>query len=253
MSGSCTSTASFGFPDIGLLTMSEMVESAKHIVNSISIPVIADADTGYGNAINVMRTIKEFESVGVSGIHIEDQISPKKCGHMQVKQLITCQEMVGKIKAAIKARKNDKFLIIARTDARSVYGLDDAIYRANEFIKAGADMIFGEALQDRRELKIFADNVDAPLFTDQTEQGKSPIVNCKELEELGYKLVIFSTAALRASVTAVKNIFSEIILTGTQEKLINDIATRKEIYNLAELEKYNRLENKFLPKKENNN
>jgi methylisocitrate lyase len=247
MSGSCTSTALMGFPDVGLLTMSEMVENAKRISSSVGIPIIADADTGYGNAINVMRTVKEYEQAGVCGIHIEDQVLPKKYRHMERKKLVTKDEMIGKIKAAIKARQNENFLIIARTDARGVLGLDEAIERANAFVEAGADMIFGEALQSMEELKIFSNSVNAPLFTDQTEQGKTPILKSSVLEELGYKIVVFSTAILRATFSATENILTEILKTGTQEGMLNKIATRDEVYKLADLEKFRNLEDEYWP------
>ena len=248
MSGSCSSACLLGAPDVGLLTMSEMVDNARRIVNAVDIPVIADADNGYGNAINVIRTVREYEKAGVAGIHIEDQRAPKKCGHMEGKQLISTEEMVGKIKAALKAREHDSFLIISRTDARDVLGLEGAIERANMYAKAGADMVYGEALRSREELEIFAKSVHAPLFTDQTEQGKTPLLTSKELEDLGYKIVVFSTAALRASIMALKSLMEELKHSGTQREFMDRMVTRDETYQLLGLPQIRKLEREYLPR-----
>lgn len=247
MTGSGSSTGLLGKPDVGLLTMIEMTNNAARIVDAVNIPVIADADTGYGNAINLIRTIHEYERAGVAAVHIEDQAIPKKCGHMEGKRLVSVEEMVGKIRAATEARRDPDFIIIARTDARSVLGFDETVHRARRYVEAGADMIFGEALQSREELAEFAKAVDAPLFTDSTEWGKTPLLTASELEELGYKIVIFSTAALRVVHKAVADLMKELWRKGSQIDYLNRMKTRQETYELIGYPEFIKLENRYLP------
>ncbi|MBI4187962.1 MAG: isocitrate lyase/PEP mutase family protein, partial [Chloroflexi bacterium] len=199
MTGSGTAMSLLGEPDVGLLTMTEMVTQARNIANAVSLPVIADADTGYGNAINVVRTVREYERTGVAGIHIEDQVTPKKCGHFEGKQVISLAEMVGKIRAAVDAREDPDFVLIARTDARAVLGLDEAIGRAKAYVAAGADAIFVEAPQSLEELNIIARSIDAPLMVNMDEGTKTPLLTVRELEEMGYKIVIFPRSAPSAA------------------------------------------------------
>lgn len=248
MTGSGTSAALLGKPDVGLITLSEMVTNARYITSAIKIPLISDADTGYGNAINVMRTVYEFEQAGVSAIHLEDQKIPKKCGHMEGKKLISAEEMVGKIKAALCSRRNPDFLIIARTDARAVLGLEEAIRRGKLYRDAGADIIFGEALKTKEEFKEFAEAVQGlPLLADSTEWGVSPLLSSSELEDLNYKIIIYSTAALRVVHHSVLELFKEIKETGTQEKFINSMEHRQTTYDLLGYSLMRDLENRFLP------
>lgn len=246
MTGSGSSTSLLGRPDVGLLTMTEMTNNAARIVYSVNVPVIADADTGYGNAMNMIRTIEEYERAGVAGVHIEDQVLPKKCGHMEGKRLVSIEEMIGKIRAATDSRRDQDFLIIARTDARSVLGFEEAVKRGRLYAEAGADMIFGEALQSKEELAEYARLVRAPLFTDSTEWGKTPVLSAKELEELGYKIVVFSTAALRVVYKAVEELMEEIKLKGTQIGLLDRMKTRQETYELLEYSKFQQLEGQYL-------
>lgn len=247
MTGSGTSTAKLGKPDIGLLTMTEMVENAQRITSAVEIPLISDADTGYGNAINVMRTVQEFERAGVSAIHLEDQEMPKKCGHMEGKKLITAEEMVGKIRAAVESRKSPDFIIIARTDARAGLGLDEAIKRGKMYREAGADMIFPEALKSKEEFGIFAKEVGGLLFADTCEWGASPMLTADELEKLGYKIVIFSTAVLRVVHHSVLELLREIKKTGTQKEFLNRMEHRQTTYELIGYPEFRELEKRFLP------
>jgi len=198
MSGSGVTASLTGMPDVGLLTMTEMVNQARNIVNAVDLPLICDADHGYGNPINVIRTVKEYERAGVAGIHIEDQVAPKKCGHFEGKQIIHAEEMVKKIEAAIHAREDPAFLLIARTDARAVAGLDEAMVRARLYAQAGADMIFLEAPQSDSELKTITKELsDVPLLVNMVEGGKTPVLPFEDLEKMGFKIVLYPTSSIR--------------------------------------------------------
>ncbi|MCS7126218.1 MAG: methylisocitrate lyase [Aigarchaeota archaeon] len=231
-------TASLGLPDIGLITMDEMVRVVKYIVDSIDIPVIVDADTGYGEALNVVRAVREFEKVGASAIQIEDQVLPKKCGHLSGKKLIEPLEMARKIKAAVEARVNPDLIIIARTDARGVNGFQDAVERATLYIEAGADVIFPEALESEEEFIEFAKKVKAPLLANMTEFGRSPILSFKRLEEIGYKLVIYPVTLLRLAMNAMREGLINLMKDGSQEKMLSKMFTRKELYDLIYYDEY---------------
>lgn len=199
MTGSGLTASLTGMPDVGILTMTEMVGQARAIVNATRIPLICDADNGYGNPINVIRTIREYESARVAGIHMEDQVAPKRCRHFEGKQVISRIEMVKKIEAAIYARENDDFLIIARTDARSVHGLEEAIVRAKLCFEAGADMAFVESPQSETELEIISRELAGiPLLVNMVEGGKTPILPFENLSELGFKIVLYPTCGIRA-------------------------------------------------------
>ena len=199
MSGSAVTASLTGMPDVGVLTMTEMVNQARNIVNATDLPVICDADNGYGNPINVVRTVKEYERVGVAGIHIEDQVAPKKCGHFEGKQVISAEEMVKKIEAALYAREDKDFLLIARTDARTVVGLEEALKRARLYADAGADMIFLESPLSMEELKILSGTLhDVWLLVNMVEGGKTPVLAFEELEKLGFKIVLYPTSGIRA-------------------------------------------------------
>ena len=199
MTGSGVTASLTGMPDVGILTMAEMVNQARNIVGAIDLPLICDADNGYGNPINVIRTVKEYERAGVAGIHIEDQVAPKKCGHFEGKQIVPAEEMVKKIEAAIYAREEDDFLLIARTDARSVEGLDEALERARLYAEAGADMIFVETPQSVEELKVISEKLShIPLLVNMVEGGKTPILPFEDLREMGFKIVLYPTSGIRA-------------------------------------------------------
>ena len=201
MTGAGTS-ASLGYPDYGLVTMSEMVANAEIITRAISIPLISDADTGYGNELNVTRTVREFESRDVAGIHIEDQVSPKRCGHLDNKEIEGLDKYLSKIRAAVAARANPDFLIIARTDSRASLGFDEAIRRGNAAIEAGADMIFIEAPQTMEEVRAIPKKIQGPCLLNVVQGGKTPVVRLKDAEAMGYKIAILPGLLLRAAVQA---------------------------------------------------
>lgn len=204
MTGFGTAASVLGQPDVGLLTMSEMVSRASALASVVGdLPLIADADTGYGNPINVRRTIREYERAGVAGLHIEDQIWPKKCGHMEGKQVIPMDEMAQKVRAAVDARQDPDFVIIARTDANAVYGLEDALRRGRAYREAGADVIFIEAPRSNEELQAIAQAFpDTPLLFNWAESGKTPLLTLNEIHTLGFKLVIFPVSLLFAATHA---------------------------------------------------
>jgi methylisocitrate lyase len=245
MTGAGTVGALLGLPDVGLITMTEMVMNARYLTRALSIPLISDADTGYGNAINVMRTVREYEGAGVAGLHLEDQIFPKKCGHMEGKALIPLEEMVGKIRAAREAREDPDFVIIARTDSRAVEGVEAAVRRARAYREAGADVIFPEAPQSREELAHFAREIPGPLLANMTEFGKTPLVPAAELERMGYRLVIYPVSALRVAHRAVQELFAQIKQTGSQEAWLERMAHRQELYELVGLPAIHAAERRF--------
>jgi methylisocitrate lyase len=226
--------ATAGVPDIGLLSMTEVVMLAGYVANAVTIPAIVDADTGFGGAENVARTVRELEAAGLAGCHIEDQDFPKRCGHLAGKSLVDLGEMVGKIKAAVASRRDRNFMIIARTDARAVEGFDRAVERAGEYLAAGADAIFPEALQSAEEFREFAKEIDAPLLANMTEFGKSPLLSFHDLMELGYRMVIFPQSAFRVSMKASEKFFAALKKTGTQSDWIDRMQTRQELYELLD-------------------
>jgi len=238
MTGGGVCVAQYGLPDHGLLTLTEMVECASRIVKAVNLPVISDADTGYGGVLNVERTVKEFESIGVCGIHIEDQVSPKRCGHLQGKEVITKQEMMDKIKAAVEARKDKNFLIIARTDARTPLGFKEAVKRGQAYLEAGADMIFPEALKSREEFETYSKEVNGALLANMTEFGKSPYISAKEFEQMGYRILIFPVTTLRMAMKAILHVLKEIKETGSQKDSVPLMYTRDELYELIGYNEY---------------
>ena len=205
MTGAGTAASTIGHADVGLTTLTEMATHAGRIASCISLPLIADADTGYGNALNVIRTVREYERAGVAGLHLEDQVFPKKCGHIAGKAVIPAKEFAEKIRAAVENRSDPDFVIIARTDARAVNGLDDAIERSLQYREAGADVIFLEAPQSREEIERAAREIKAPLLSNQVPGGKTPPLTVSELDELGYKIVIFPVVGLMAATLAIEN------------------------------------------------
>ena len=238
--------AARGLPDIGLLSMAEVVADAGAIARSVAIPALADADTGYGPPLSVMRTVEAFEQAGLAGIHLEDQESPKKCGHLPDKRLVSVAEMAQKIGAAVQARRDRDFLIVARTDARAVEGLDGAVKRARAYVDVGADAIFPEALESVEEFKAFAqavkkEGVTVPLVANMTEFGKTPYLTIKEFETLGYRLVLFPVTALRVATKAIEAMLDELRSLGTQQRSLDKMQTRQQLYELlryAEYEKW---------------
>ena len=234
VSGAGMANATAGVPDIGLLTLTEVVRLAGYIAKSVKIPAIVDADTGFGGSENVARTIRELEAAGLAGCHIEDQEFPKRCGHVTGKSLVDVDEMTGKIKAAVEARRDPEFMIIARTDARAVEDFDRTVDRAQRYIKAGADAIFPEALQSEEEFREFASEIDVPLLANMTEFGKSPLLSFQDFVRFGYRLVIFPQSAFRVSMKASEKFLRALKESGTQKEWINEMQTRQELYNLLD-------------------
>jgi 2,3-dimethylmalate lyase len=246
MTGFGTSAALIGRPDVGLLTMTEMAASAGRIADCVDIPVIADADTGYGNPLNVIRTVGAYEAAGVAGIHIEDQVAPKKCGHMEGKQVIGAQEMAAKVRAAVEARAQPEFVIIARTDARAVEGLEQALERARLYREAGADVLFIEALVSEAEVEEAARAFPGvPLLFNWAEGGKTPPVSLARLTELGYRIVIFPIGTLLAATAAMRAILREIATAGTPAAALADLPTFGEFVDFIGLPQVREAEQRY--------
>ena len=233
-SGAGMANATAGVPDIGLLGMAEVVQLAGYIGKAVKIPVVVDADTGFGGAENVGRTIRELESAGLAGCHIEDQEFPKRCGHLAGKSIVDLDEMVAKIKAAVAARRDPDFMIIARTDARSVEDFDRTVNRAEKYLEAGADAIFPEALQSAEEFRDFAKAIDLPLLANMTEFGQSPLLSFQDLVELGYRMVIFPQSAFRVAMKASEKFLRALKKSGSQKEWIDEMQTRQELYELLD-------------------
>ena len=227
-----------GLPDLSLTSLSDVVEEVRRIKLVSGLPLIVDVDTGFGEVLNVERTVKEIERAGASAIHIEDQVLPKKCGHLEGKKLVEVEEMVEKIQAASKSKQNKDFIVIARTDARSVDGIDSAIERAKLYQRAGADGIFPEALESEEEFKEFAKKVKGILLANMTEFGKSPLLSAKELEKLGYRIVIFPLTAFRGALKKIDEVYSDLSRKGTQREFISNMMSRKEYYDLINYSSY---------------
>ncbi len=234
VSGAGMANATAGVPDIGLLSMTEVLRLAGYVADAVAIPAIVDADTGFGGAENVARTIRALERAGLAGCHIEDQEFPKRCGHLAGKSLVDTEEMAGKIKAAVRARRGEDFMIIARTDARAVEDFDSTLQRAKRYVEAGADGIFPEALQSADEFKAFAREVKAPLLANMTEFGKSPLLSFQELSDFGYKMVIFPMSAFRVSMKASEEFLRDLKKRGTQSSWIGKMQTREQLYELLD-------------------
>ena len=246
MTGFGTSASLIGRPDVGLLTMTEMAGHAGRIAACVDIPVIADADTGYGNPLNVIRTVGAYEAAGVAGIHIEDQVAPKKCGHLEGKQVIPAEEMAQKIRAAVEARAQPEFVIIARTDARAVEGLEQALQRGRLYREAGADVLFIEALTSEAEaeeaVRAFP---GVPLLFNWAEGGKTPPISLDRLRELGYRIVIFPLSTLLAATGAMRRILQEIARAGTPAAAIRELPTFAEFVDFIGLPQVRQAEQRY--------
>jgi len=230
LSGGALSAGS-GFPDIGLLTLSEFVAEAQRITAVCQLPLVCDADTGFGEALNVERTVRLLEAAGVAGVHLEDQALPKRCGHLSGKSLVRPEEMAAKIRAAVASKRDPEFVIIARTDARGVHGFDDAVSRAKLYVEAGADAIFPEALESPGEFKAFAEAVPVPLLANMTEFGKSPLLSARELGELGYKMILYPLTAFRSAMKAAEKTLIALQEQGHQRDRVPGMLTRAELYD----------------------
>ncbi|MDA8275420.1 MAG: isocitrate lyase/PEP mutase family protein [Actinomycetota bacterium] len=246
LTGFGTAASHLGRPDVGLLTMTEMVDQARRIAAAVDLPVIADADTGYGNPVNVVRTVHEYERAGVAALHLEDQEAPKQCGHIEGKRLVPPADMVAKIEAAVAARSNPDLVLIARTDARAVEGLSSALERARRYRDAGADVLFVEAPQSEEEIETVATTLsDVPLLFNWAEGGKTPPVSRERLAELGFRIVIFPVGALLAATRAVREVLAAIRETGTPGPVLERVVPFGEFLDLIGLPEIRELEQRF--------
>ena len=225
-------SADLALPDVGLTTLTEVADRGSRIAAASSLPTLIDADTGFGEPLNVARTVRALEDGGLSGCHIEDQINPKRCGHLDNKSVVSREEMVRRVRAAVSARTDGDFVIMARTDARAMEGLGAAIERAKAYVDAGADMIFPEALADEREFETFRKAIDVPLLANMTEFGKSKLLDAETLSSLGFNLVIYPVTTLRLAMGAVEDGLRAILAQGTQERLVPQMQTRARLYEL---------------------
>ena len=236
-------SASLGIPDIGLFTLDELTTAVRWVTRATSLPLIVDADTGFGETLNVYRTVTDLEAAGAAAIQIEDQVMPKRCGHLDGKQIVPAGEFVAKIRAASEARGSA--LIIARTDSKAVYGMDEAVRRGRLYLNAGADIIFPEALESEGEFGEYSRLVEAPLLANMTEFGKTPYLSVQQFQELGYKLVIFPVTVLRVAANAMKIALSETLSFGTQQNIVGEMQTRAELYELIRYSDYERMDSLF--------
>lgn len=231
-------SASHGIPDVGLLSLNDFLDQARSITQATSLPLLCDADTGFGEALNVERSVQLFEAAGVAGIHLEDQQLPKRCGHLSGKALVEPEVMAAKIRAATAAKRDASFVIIARTDARGVYGFDDAVKRAKLYLQAGADAIFPEALETMDEFSAFAKAVPAPLLANMTEFGRSPNFDVETLGRLGYRIILFPLSAFRSAMAAARSTLEGIAKQGHQREAIPGMLTRADLYDLLGYQGY---------------
>jgi 2,3-dimethylmalate lyase len=245
MTGSGTSVGRLGMPDIGLLTLSEMADNAGRIADASGLPLISDADTGYGGPINVQRTVRMFEKAGAAAIHIEDQTWPKRCGHLTGKTLIPTEEMVSKVRAACDARHDEDFVIIARTDAIATLGLEAAIDRAEAYAEAGADLIFVESPSTPEELAAAPQRLKVPNLFNMASSGKTPFISKEEIEALGYKLAIYPNFAMLCAVPVVRNYLFELKTRGTVAHLVDEMASFRELFEIAGMKEIRELEMKY--------
>ncbi len=245
MTGAGVSHSSLAMPDLGLTTMTEMVHRATQLADASGLPLICDADTGYGNALNVMRTVREYERAGVAGIHIEDQEMPKRCGHFMGKSLIETDEMVGKLKAALDARQDEDFMIIARTDARTAVGFDEALDRAHAYAEAGADVIFFESPRSVEELTAVPKAIDKPVLANMVETGLTPLLSASELQDLGYGVVIFAGGLARFLARQAEGFLQNLKNTGTTAAYMDRMNSFQEQNDLLELPKFEEMAKKY--------
>lgn len=245
MTGYGQSASHLGQPDVGLMTMSEMVARASSIVEAAGVPVIADADTGFGNAVNVMRTVREYEKAGVAVIQLEDQVMPKKCGHMIGREIIAMDEMVGKIKAAVDTRMNPDFMIMARTDARTIMGIDEAIKRGQAYKEAGADIVFIESPESVEEMKTITTQIDGYTLANMVEGGRTPLLKNQELEALGFNLTIYPTASIYVATKAMVDLWTALKNDDTTANVMDKMVTFAEFNDLIGLDAIREIERNY--------
>jgi methylisocitrate lyase len=232
LSGGALSAGWAGLPDIGLLSQTEFAQQAAVLARATALPVLCDADTGFGEAVHVERTVRLYEEAGAAGLHLEDQVLPKRCGHLSGKGLVDAQAMAAKVRAAVASRRDPDFVIVARTDARSVEGFDAAVRRAHAYLAAGADMIFPEAMESAEEFARFAREVSAPLLANMTEFGRGPLIPFDDLAAMGYRAAIYPLTAFRAAMRAAEETLRALREHGTQRGMVDRMQTRAELYDL---------------------
>lgn len=240
-----SSAALLGMPDFGFLNAGETLENARRIITAVNVPVLVDADTGYGNPLNVWRLVRDLENLGASGIFLEDQVWPKRCGHMAGKEVISKDDYMPKLRSAIEARKSKDFIIVARTDARAPLGLEEAIERGKAYKKAGADVVFVEAPRTVQELKRVADQIDAPLVANMIEDGVTPTLPAQELLKFGYRIAVFPLSALYSATYAMREVLTELKQTGATRRTRKMMVTFKDFNRFVDLKKYMDLEEKY--------
>ncbi|MBO0866263.1 MAG: methylisocitrate lyase, partial [Mycobacterium sp.] len=236
-------SAELGLPDIGLTTLTEVATRGAQIAAATELPTLIDADTGFGEPMNAARTVTVLEDAGLAGCHLEDQVNPKRCGHLEGKAVVPATEMVKRIRAAVAARRDPNFVICARTDASTVEGLSAAIDRARAYADAGADLVFTEALADAKEFERFRAAVDVPLLANMTEFGKSPLLSVRQLSDIGYNVVIYPVTALRLALFAIEDGLREIVSAGTQSALLDRMQHRSRLYELLRYAEYTEFDN----------
>lgn len=246
LSGGGVAASSLGTPDLGITTLKDVLEDARRITDSSSLPLLVDIDTGWGGAFNIARAIREMIRADVAAIHIEDQVMQKRCGHRPNKAIVSPAEMVDRIKAAVDARSDDKFVIMARTDALAIEGLDAAIERAVACVEAGADMIFPEAMTELNQYRRFVDAVGVPVLANITEFGATPLYTCEQLASVGVKMSLYPLSAFRAMSLAALNVYQHILADGSQQNVIDTMQTRMELYDYLDYHQYEQtLDNLF--------
>ena len=230
LSGGGVANASFGLPDLGITTLADVTEDVQRICNATDLPLLVDIDTGWGGAFNISRTIKNIEKAGAAGVHIEDQVSQKRCGHRPNKSIVSKSEMIDRIKAAVDGKKDSKFMVMARTDALAVEGIDAALDRALGCVEAGADAIFPEAILDLEQYKLFTEAIDVPVLANITEFGKTPLYTRDQLRDAGVSIVLYPLSAFRAMSKAALDVYQTIADKGSQTEAVNLMQTRDELY-----------------------
>ncbi|MCK5893784.1 MAG: methylisocitrate lyase [Endozoicomonadaceae bacterium] len=238
LSGAGVANASYGLPDLGLTSLNDVLEDVRRITAASHLPLLVDIDTGWGGAFNIARTIKEMIRAGVAAVHIEDQTAQKRCGHRPNKTIVSKEEMVDRVKSAVNARTDDSFVVMARTDALAVEGIDAAIERACLYVDAGADMIFPEAMQSLNDYRRFTSAVKVPVLANITEFGQTPLFNCRELSSAGVNMVLYPLSAFRAMNQAALNVYQHLLADGDQTQALNTMQTRADLYNFLDYHEY---------------
>ncbi len=238
LSGGGVANASFGLPDLGITTLADVAEDVKRICDATELPLLVDIDTGWGGAFNIERTIKNIERAGAAAVHIEDQVSQKRCGHRPNKSIVSKIEMIDRIKAAVDSRTDKNFLVMARTDALAVEGIDSALDRALGCVEAGADAIFPEAILDLDQYRLFTETLKVPILANITEFGKTPLYTCDELRDAGVSIVLYPLSAFRAMSKAALNVYETIANKGSQSEVVNLMQTRNELYETLNYHSY---------------